>query len=115
MSITKLITAIILIESGGDHNKIGDNGLSVGALQIQEEVIIDVNGIYDLHYTWPDDAFNLETSKDIFQIYTRYWGQQKFGRLPTAEEAARIWNGGPDGNKKLTTLKYWDKVRALLK
>ena len=34
---------------------------------------------------------------------------------PTYEVYARIWNGGPDGWKKRSTLKYWKKVKKELK
>jgi len=27
---------------------------------------------------------------------------------------ARVWNGGPQGAMKQATVKYWNKVRALL-
>jgi hypothetical protein len=32
----------------------------------------------------------------------------------TDEEAARIWNGGPTGHRKLATVTYWNKVKKHL-
>lgn len=60
------------------------------------------------------DAYHKDTSKDIALLYLTYWGhhyKEVTGKCPTAETYARIWNGGPDGWKKRSTVKYWKKVK----
>ena len=50
-------------------------------------------------------------SKEIMNAYiSRYATEKCLGEHPTAEEIARIHNGGPNGYKKEATEKYWDKV-----
>ena len=114
MNIIKLILAIILVESGGDPLAMGDGGKSIGCMQIQQQVIEDVNKAYKLNFVWPDDAYDSTKSQLIFYKYVNYWGERNFGRKPTLEEAARIWNGGPDGYREVETKLYWNKVRKAL-
>ena len=35
-------------------------------------------------------------------------------RARNAEQAARMWNGGPRGHRKYRTVRYWRKVRRRL-
>ena len=44
----------------------------------------------------------------------RYATEARLGRKPTNEDIARIHNGGPNGYKKESTLKYWKKVEKCL-
>jgi hypothetical protein len=43
----------------------------------------------------------------------RYATAERLGHEPTIEDIARIHNGGPDGYKKSSTDKYWEKVKKL--
>jgi hypothetical protein len=40
--------------------------------------------------------------------------EKKIGRPITDQDRARIWNGGPTGWKRDTTLGYWSKVKKEL-
>jgi len=44
----------------------------------------------------------------------RYANEERLGRPVTAEDIARIHNGGPNGYKNPATIKYWRKVRDQL-
>ena len=62
-----------------------------------------------------EDAFDRETSIDIFIAYiSRYATEDRIGRPVTAEDIARIHNGGPNGWKKKSTEAYWREVRSIL-
>jgi len=106
MNIIQLIAAIIMVESGGHWDAVGANG-EIGLMQMQKCVIEDVNEHYGTNYAWPRDAYDGTKSQNIFFLYTSYWGRKNFGRKPTMEERARIWNGGPT---MAGTDEYWNKI-----
>ena len=86
---------------------VGDNGYAYGLMQIHKAVILDVNNHYDTSYSHKD-AFDPELAREIFDKYIRlYATEERLGRVPTLEDVARIWNGGPNGWKKDSSLKYW--------
>ncbi|MDP6249404.1 MAG: hypothetical protein QGH26_01040 [Candidatus Pacebacteria bacterium] len=52
----------------------------------------------------------------ICREYIDYYAiERRIGREPTLQDMARIWNGGPNGYKKPSTKKYWEKVKEVLK
>jgi hypothetical protein len=109
-----LLKAIEQVESGGNVRAVGDNGKSYGCLQIWNVVITDVNRIASTKFNH-DDAFNRNKAYKIAKIYLNYYGnvyRRKTGKQPNNEVYARIWNGGPNGWRKLATVKYWEKVKA---
>lgn len=112
MPYIHLLLAIERVESGGLTTAISKSG-AVGCLQIKPIVIDDVNRITGgVNFTL-QDAFSRERSAEIFMIYTTYYAHpSRIGRNPTAEDVARIWNGGPNGWKKSSTKAYWNRVRA---
>ena len=102
-----LLSAIIAVESGGNPNKIGDDGDAVGLLQIHKCVVDDVNNII-LHrkaYTYADRRDPVK-SVEMFNLYIGYWC---YGWRD--QDVARTWNGGPCGAMRESTLPYWAKVR----
>lgn len=105
-----LLAALILVESGGDPSAIGDNGRAVGILQITEACVMDVNWIYRTNYRWPKDCLDPAVSEMICMRYLIHYA----GWTATDEKLARIWNGGPNGHKKASTLQYWKKVNQQL-
>ncbi len=111
-----LITALAQIESSNNPKAIGDGGDSVGILQIQKAVILDVNKIYGTRYS-PKDRLNPAKSKEICRKYLAYYGglyQKKTGKSPTNEVYARLWNGGPNGYRYKSTELYWKRVKRHL-
>tara|TARA_Y100001937_G_scaffold117139_1_gene170038 strand:- start:10549 stop:10947 length:399 start_codon:yes stop_codon:yes gene_type:complete len=106
-----LVDAIHIVETGGRVGPIlGDNGYALGPLQIHRACWKDAN--VDGDYS---QCANLEYSKRVFYAYMkRYATEKRLGRKPTNEDMARIWNGGPMGYKKSSTVKYWAKVKKEL-
>ena len=107
------ISALIHVESQGRLDVIGQFG-EVGVLQIRQCAIDDIN-------RWLGTNLTLEHAKKpamarwMCQVYLRrYCTKERLGREPTLQDAARIWNGGPDGWKKPATKKYWEKVKLQL-
>jgi hypothetical protein len=106
----QLVKAIHKVESGGRVGKIlGDSGRALGPLQIhysnwKDAISFDktIGGKYS-------DCQDLSYSIKVFNAYTKKYADGK-----SAEEKARIWNGGPLGHKKSATKDYWKKVKANL-
>lgn len=108
----RLLSAIREVETGSQpasgRNAVGDNGRSVGPYQIQKPYWRDsgVNGRY-AHVRNPQYAE---------RVMLAYW--RKY--CPTAlargdwRTLARVHNGGPDGDRKAATLKYWQRVKRAL-
>ena len=114
MTLSKLIIALIMVESGGDPDAIGDNGLAYGCLQLHAAYVQDA-GEYAGKDWVHEDAFDPDTAKQIVQAYmARYATKKRLGRAPTIEDVSRIHNGGPYGHKKSATDGYWKKVKKSL-
>jgi len=105
-----LLAALIFVESGGNNKAIGDEGWSIGCLQITEICVRDVNRIYGTHYRWPHDCFDRKSSIEICVAYLAHYG----GKSKSLEKAARQWNGGPKGHRSPETISYWRKVKQQL-
>lgn len=115
MNYPVLIDALVAVESGGRADAVGDNGKALGILQIWEIVVRDVNQIYGTKYKWRD-ALDPLKSKVICTQYLKHYGRpQLIGKMDPYEANARIWNGGPNGHHKASTVPYWNKVKKHLK
>lgn len=111
----RLIDALVRVESNGNPSAVGDNGKALGVLQIWDVVIQDVNRVTGSRYVHAD-AFDPAKARAICRAYLAHYGTAKrLGRQPTDEDLARIWNGGPNGWRNTSTLKYWHKVAKVLK
>ena len=118
----RLLNAIKGVESSGNSSAIGDNGKAVGAYQLHKIYVRDVNNILKnkgskICFTYAD-RYNMHKSRYMTCIYLLHYGkvyERKTGKVATAEVLSRIHNGGPDGWKKKSTLKYWYKVKKRLK
>lgn len=107
--LTRLIAAIEMVESGGKADAVGDGGKAVGILQIQPVMVEDVNRILDEERFTLADRLDVGKSREMFRVYTEHYSA---GRAD--EVKARRWNGGPRGERKAATLKYWQKVQKHL-
>lgn len=107
----ELTAALVLKESDGNLNAIGDKHLvnkAYGPLQIRQPAVDDVNRRFGTHYKAQDCLGNLELSVWIFNRYMEiYATDTRLGRPVTDEDRARIWNGGPNGYKNRQTVAYW--------
>jgi soluble lytic murein transglycosylase-like protein len=104
-----LLAALMTVESNNNPNAIGDHGRAIGVLQISRAVVRDVNRATGSHYRWPADCYNKATSIAICSAYLDMYARGK-----SAESMARVWNGGPGGDRKASTLAYWRLVKPLL-
>lgn len=98
-----LLLAMSLQESNGGRNVKNDEG-AVGEYQIRQACVDDLNYYYKTQY-------RLE---DFENRYLARWAVLHYGKMygaQTCEEIARIWNGGPNGMSKESTLRYWNEVR----
>lgn len=100
-----IIKAIEWVESRHNtyaHNKGED---ARGVLQIRSIMVKEVNQLGHL-YTH-QDAWDYNKSISMFTKY-----QNKFNPTWDAELAAKKWNGGREGEKKLSTQEYWERVEV---
>ena len=109
--ISDLLRAMAIVESGStaDSDVLGDNGRSLGPLQIGQAYWTDAN--------MPDGDYEDCTSYDYAcRVAVKYWMRYCHEALCERDYAtlARIHNGGPRGHCKKTTLKYWAKVQKEL-
>jgi len=105
--LPSLLDAIEQVESGGDPNAVGDNGLAIGAYQIHPIVIKDANRILDEKKYNLKDRWDNNKSRDICRIIITYYED-------TFEGMARRWNGGTNWHNKPATKKYWNKVKECM-
>ena len=114
--------AIVAVESGGNVHAFNAHDGATGMAQIRSVCLGDVNRIarqrgLDVRFT-AGDRTNPRTTRHIWNLYLGYYGKQyekETGRKPTDEVFARIWNGGPSGWHKSSTLPYWGRVREAMK
>jgi len=101
-----LLEKIVIVESGGQLNpEAGDDGRSVGILQIGMPAIKDVNKFYGTNFK-SEDRRDIEKSKLIARLYLSYWLNYH-----KAEICSKIWVGGPDGWRQKCTEDYWQKIK----
>lgn len=114
MNMYILIALLILVESGGDPNAIGDHGLAVGVLQIHPCVVADVNRVCKTNYML-NDRLNPILSRKMGSAYLWYWTnryEKETGLPPTPKIMAAIWHLGPRGWKDPRADAYWQKIKS---
>jgi len=113
-----LIPLLMIIESGGDPNAVGDKGTSIGILQIRSITVRDVNRIIGKNRYTPANRWDRDKSIAMCRIYLGRYGKKIMERrIPTREKLillGRIWNGGPSGYQKQATRKYGQCLNRLL-
>ena len=99
-----IINSIIQIES--ENNSIARNGDNIGILQIRPIMVYEINRILGYKKYKLKDRFDPIKSIEMFKIYTNHhtpdWD---------LELVARRWNGGYNGELKLSTLNYYLKIK----
>ena len=110
-TLSNLISALIIVESSGNDQAIGDNGRALGPLQIHRGVVLDVNRITGSSYRH-QDMTNRAQARAVCESYLRHYVTEKrIGRKPTIADFAKVWNSGPDGFKKTCSDKYAARVQ----
>ena len=105
---TNLIDAIIYVESRGDTTAHNIREDAVGCLQIRPIMLREVNRLLGFDKYKLADRWSKQKSIDMFEVIKQHT------KNPTDEKLARNWNGGWNGYKKQSTLKYWHKVKEQL-
>jgi hypothetical protein len=114
----KLIDALIAVESKGNVNAVGDKSMTnkaYGCLQIRQPCVDDYNRWFHTSYKAEDMLGNQELSVKVCKAYIDHYATEaRLGHVPSDEDMARIWNGGPNGFRKESTKGYWIMVKAKL-
>ncbi len=102
--INLLLSAIMKVETGGESNPTYAVGRyqEIGPFQITHAYFED-SGIKG---TWTENCLYVDRSVLVMRAY---WN--RYAKLHTLEEYARLHNGGPNGMKNINTLEYWHKVK----
>jgi len=118
--LNRLICAIAQVESGGDCNARGDfdkktgEYRAIGILQIWPITVKDANRIIGKDKYCLKDRYNRQKSIEICRIYLIYWAKHNKLKLDDSYSLSRIWNGGPGGCRKQSTIKYAEKAKKVL-
>ena len=103
-----LIDAIIHVESRGNVKAYNSKEDAVGCLQIRPIMLREVNRLLGCNKYTLADRWSKEKSIEMFNVIRDHT------KNPTDEILARNWNGGWNGYRKPSTLKYWQKVKSQL-
>ena len=106
---TKVMDAIIKVESKGNPKAHNPNGDCAGVLQITKILVRETNQILknkksQKRYTY-EDRYDAEKSKEMFVIL-----QEHFNPEHNVEKAIRCWNRGFYGNWRGKSTAYYHKV-----
>ena len=109
---TRVINAIMQVESGGNAKAHNPNGDCAGILQITPILVKECNQILkqkgsSKRYTM-NDRYNAEKSKEMFVLF-----QERHNPSHDVEKAIRMWNGGPKYSVRATN-QYLYKVKKHL-
>lgn len=103
-----LIKAIMYVESRGNTKAHNISEDAVGCLQIRPIMLREVNRLLGYNKYKLADRWSKAKSIEMFNVIKEHTTN------PTDEKLARNWNGGWNGYKKQSTLKYWYKVKKQL-
>lgn len=116
ISWPQMFDALAYVESNHGKNTVSaisqrDN--SIGVYQIRPIYVRDVNRILGKKKFALRDRYDKRKSEQMIKTLTTHYIKMYHLSL-TAENIARIHNGGAMGWKRYGTLEYWKKVRAYL-
>lgn len=113
--ITSILPAVEQVESSGRQELIGDNGLAYGPLQVRHEPCEDLKERFGIEVNPADCNGNYALSEYVVRLYLGYWGIQhelRTGKVATAKDLCRTWNGGPDQGPYNKTDAYWARCKS---
>ena len=108
LDLDALFEAIAFVESSGYPGAFNAEEDAAGLLQIRPIMVRDVNRIVGYDRWSLDDRWSAASSREMLATYLGHYGAASY------EQAARRWNGGPDGDLEWQTERYWDRVRQRL-
>lgn len=105
----RLFDAIVEVESQGNPDAVGDRGNAHGLMQAWRPAWREGSKELGVHWNYATGVRNPYECSQVFYAYTSRYGAR------TDQQRARIWNGGPSGDHRRSTLPYWLKVRHAMK
>jgi len=108
LDLDALFEALAYVESRGYAGAFNSKENAAGLLQIRPIMVRDVNRIVGYERWSLDDRWSGASSREMLATYLGHYGADSY------EQAARRWNGGPDGDREPTTERYWHRVRQHL-
>ena len=109
IQIDTLLNAVMAVESNFDSMAYNAKENAAGVLQIRPIMVREVNRLLGEDKYTLKDRWNKAKSIEMFNIVRSHT------KNATDEMIARNWNGGCNGHKKQSTLKYWQKVKKQFK
>lgn len=110
----KFLKAIHMTETQRKHGPIlGDGGRALGPLQIHKRYF---NDAAEFDPSLGDDyrkVANLQFAERVVTAYLNRYASNAIVRNDY-QMMARIHNGGPDGWKEKSTLKYWHRIKKYI-
>lgn len=115
MELIKIMAVLIMVESGGDPDAVGDDGLAYGILQMHQAYVSDAAQWARIDWQH-SDAFDPIKAESIFLAYMSRYAKRdkKPAGMSYVEYVSRIHNGGPRGYLKSATDPYWNKVQKAI-
>jgi len=108
-----VVNGMIQVESNGNDSAHNLSEDAVGCLQIRPIMVREVNRI--LKIQGEDYRFKMKDRWDRKKSLEMFWVWKDYHHPNSTNEViARNWNGGPNGYKKKSTEKYWEKVNRCL-
>lgn len=104
-----LLQSLMLLESNNGkflHDTLNHD--AIGVIQIRPCMVDEVNNIIGYNKFNHSDRWDTIKSIEMFRIY-----QDRYNPNYDFHKGCRIWNGGPTGHKRSSTLNYLQK--ALIK
>jgi len=112
--IARLLEAIAWVESRGRTRAVGDRGRARGILQIHKPAWLDAIRYGRVNWPYERYVWSRPHAEQVARWYWQRYAPEAY-RTGNLEVLARIWNGGPRGHRRRSTLSYWRRVRAALR
>jgi hypothetical protein len=85
-----------------------------GTLTVGEKYITMLNATYGTRWKTSDLAHPVK-ARALGRLYLSHFTRPSMlGRMPTPEDAVRIWHGGPVGHLREFTRSHWERVAPYL-
>ena len=109
----EVVIGMIQVESNGNDKAYNKSEKAVGCLQIRPIMVREVNRI--LKKQGEEYRFKMKDRWDRDKSLQMFWVWKDYHHPNSTDEViARNWNGGPNGYRKKSTEKYWEKVNRCL-
>jgi hypothetical protein len=111
--IQRLLTALLSVETGGHKEPelaLGESG-ELGPYQITEAFYLDAKAELELRWDVEVPPFQVACTSYHWSaaLIAGYWLRYT-DNIPSLEELARLFHGGPEWSSKEHTKAYWHKV-----